>query len=126
LDVQICSHQLVEDYLLPTLDYMSNRSSNGAWSDHQGFEEYEIDKFKRIVVHRLYFNQKNRPERNEGFDLIKKRAMFYDFVNKMDERHGTDFVQTFPEMEEFYFDCQYYNDLYYEMQAQYRAEGKKA
>jgi len=126
LDVQICSHQLVEDYLLPTLDYMSNRSSNGAWSDHQGFEEYEIDKFKRIVVHRLYFNQKNKPERNEGFDLIKKRAMFYDFVNKMDERHGTDFVQTFPEMEEFYFDCQYYNDLYYEMQAEYRAEGKKA
>lgn len=126
LDVQICSHQLVEDHLLPTLDFMSSRSSNGAWSDHQGFEEYEIDKFKRIVVHRMYFNQKNKPDRDNGFDLIKKRAMFYDFVNKMDERHGTDFLNTFPEMEEFYYDCQYNYELYYDMLSEYRKEGKEA
>ncbi len=46
------------------------------------------------------------PERTP-FDL-DSRAYFYDFVNKIKERRGKDFLEIFPEMFEFYYLCEEY------------------
>ena len=38
-------------------------------------------------------------------DLITNRQDFYRFFNEHDKRRGTNFVETFPEMEDFYNQC---------------------
>lgn len=112
LDIKYCSHDLVEKFLLPTMKFMSEHVSNHEWTDHQGFEAYEFDKLKRIVSHRLYFNRKNHPERDDGFDIIRHRAMFYEFIQGIDKRRGTDFLSVYPEYKEFYEITEKCRDIY--------------
>lgn len=106
LDAQWCTHQLAEDHLLPALKYMSQNVTNDSWVDnHQGFDQHEFEKFKRIVLHRLYFNNKSSPDRERDPSFIKNRAAFYDFVTEMDRRRGTNFLQTYPEMADYFEVC---------------------
>lgn len=103
LDAQIVTHDLVEKYMIPTMSYLAQNASLTHWNSHQGFEEYEIEKFKRILIHRFYFNK--RSDEKVRIDIDVERAKFYDFVNQMDQRRGTNFIKTFPEMEHFYDEC---------------------
>ncbi len=105
MDAQFSSHQLVDDFFIPMMDYMGSHMANSNWNDHHGFEPFEIDKLKRILVHRLYFNQKKREDRELGDDIRINRAKFYDFINEMDKRRNTNFLEVFPEMTEFYNTC---------------------
>jgi len=105
LDVHFCTHQLLEDYLFPTMNYMASACVNTEWNNPSGFESIEFNKFKRIVMHRAFFNKKNDPDRDSDLDIVRNRARFYDFVTQMDKRRGTDFLTTFPEMQEFYEVC---------------------
>jgi len=105
LDAHFCTHELLEDYLLPTLSYMSDKTVNDQWNHPGGFESNEFEKLKRIVMHRVYYNKKSSPDRESGDDIRTGRAGFYDFVNTMDKRRNTNFLITFPEMADFYADC---------------------
>lgn len=109
LDIRFCTHQLLEDYLLPALENMSEKVINTEWDTRSGFDNIEFDKFKRIVMHRAFFNTKNDSERNSHHDILTARARFYDFVNIMDKRRDTNFLATFPEMTDFYNDCKQAN-----------------
>jgi hypothetical protein len=40
--------------------------------------------------------------------LTTQRADFYRFFAEHDRRRGTDFLQTFPEMTEFWQECKYH------------------
>ena len=43
----------------------------------------------------------------EGTDNIEqKRADFYRFFTEHDRRRNTDFLETFPEMQEFWKECE--------------------
>lgn len=107
LDMKISTDDLAQDYLVPAMNWMSQNVFLNTWGQHQGFEQNEIEKFKRIVVDRLYHTKIQAAElQNPASDLIKYRAMFYDFVNEKDRRDGTNFLETFPEMEHFYRVCQ--------------------
>jgi hypothetical protein len=103
--MQYCSHELVEKYLLPCIEYMSDNTANPSWSHHQGFEPYELEKMKRIVLHRLYYNKKNEPDRDANENIQAKRSAFYEYVSEMDRRRGTDFLSVFPEMTEYWNLC---------------------
>lgn len=105
MDAQFSTHQLVDDYFIPMMDFMSSKAAYPGWGDHMGFEAFEVDKLKRILVHRLYFNQKKRVDREDGEDIRVARGQFYDFINEMDRRRGTNFLEVFPEMTEFYNTC---------------------
>lgn len=105
LDMQLCSHELVEQYLLPCIEFMSDNTANPSWSHHQGFEPYELEKMKRIVLHRLYYNKKNDPDRDNDEGIRAKRAAFYEYIVEMDRRRGTDFLSTFPEMSDYWSKC---------------------
>lgn len=108
LDCRNSTHQLAEEYMLVSLDYMASRTTYPGWTVHKGFEQNEIDKFKRIVFHRLYFNKKNSdgtPDYHNRRDLDLNRSQFYEFIQKIDQRNNTDFLSTFPEMEQFYNEC---------------------
>jgi len=105
LDVHFCSDDLVTDYLFPLIEYMGSKLTTESWGLLGGFEHYEFDKLLRIVNHRLYFNKKNSPIREGHQDVLKGRASFYDYVNQLDSRNNTNFLETFPEMQEFYDIC---------------------
>lgn len=113
LDIHFCTHQLLEDHLFKCVEFMAARTKNESWTYPGGFEPYEVEKMKRIVMHRMYYNEKNKPERDSGEDIIRNRAEFYEFINELDNRRGTDFIKTFPEMLEFYNECKRCNEVYY-------------
>lgn len=104
-DVHFCTHDLLEEYLFPALEYMSDKRTTESWNYPGGFEDHEVEKLKRIVLHRAYFNRRNRPERERHDDVVKGRAMFYDYVNELDRRRGTNFLETYPEMAAYYEEC---------------------
>lgn len=110
LDAQYCTDDLLENYMIPCLEFMAANSSYSSFTNHLGFEPYEIDKFERIVSNRLYFNNKYK-DRNENL-VLKYRAKFYDFINELDKTRNTKFLESFPEMTDFYNECKSRNDEY--------------
>lgn len=68
----------------------------------KGFKDYELHRLQRVI-----------DWMNEGRNLDSKyvtmqQADFYRFFNEHDKRRGTDFLKTFPEMSEFWRQCEYY------------------
>ena len=68
----------------------------------KGFKDYELHRLQRVI-----------DWMNEGRNLDPKyvtmqQADFYRFFNEHDKRRGTDFLKTFPEMSEFWRQCEYY------------------
>lgn len=104
LDAQFADRELVQNYLIPAINYMAENTSHISWNAHQGFEEYELEKFKRVVSKILYFVAHS--EKHENHEVLVNRAKFYDFVNDIDKRFEKNFLECFPEMEEFYKLCQ--------------------
>lgn len=101
LDVKNIDQKLIEDYLLPAMNYMAANTSSDAWGLHQGFEQYEVEKFKRIVLSTLHSHKHKR----DSHDTKLNRAKFYDFIIDMDKRHNNNFVETFPEMRHYFEIC---------------------
>ena len=78
---------------------MSENVAAGTWGNHQGFEPHEVDKFKRVCMDIMY-------RVNDDDNVMKvHRAKFFDFINEMDKRNNTSFIEVFPEMKEFYDEC---------------------
>ena len=63
-----------------------------------GFKDYEIDRMKRVLS----------MMREEPAQLNLTKGDFYKFFSEHDRRRGTDFLETFPEMREFWQECKYY------------------
>jgi hypothetical protein len=61
---------------------------------HMGMTEVETSKIKRIYD----WSTSGAP----NYDLHEDRRSFVKFVDEHDKRRGTDFLKTFPELEEFY------------------------
>jgi hypothetical protein len=106
LDAQISTDKLVQDYMLPTMDYMAANTIDNKWQMHLSFELNEMYKLKSITEHRLKISWTTKPGTAEHYKtVIKPRAELYDFLNVKDSRDGTNFLETFPEMAEFYEEC---------------------
>lgn len=126
LDARIVTSDLVNEYQIPSLKYMSRNASEPFFWNHQGFEDYEIEKFRKIVLDRLFhINNTNSFQDEIGLpaqfkildnnrvdDVIILRAKFYEYTLISDERNGTDFASTFPEMANFYRECKDSYELY--------------
>jgi len=68
----------------------------------QGFKDYEVQRMRRDI-----------DWMREGCNLdpayVKlQRADFYRFFNEHDKRRDTNFLETFPQMAEFWKECEYY------------------
>jgi hypothetical protein len=73
---------------------------------HLSFELNEMYKLKSITEHRLKISWTTKPGTEEHYKtIIIPRAELYDFLNVKDARDGTNFLETFPEMAEFYEEC---------------------
>ena len=67
-----------------------------------GFKDYEVQRMRRDIAWM-------RKGAELGADYLQaQRADFYRFFNEHDKRRGTDFLETFPDMEEFWKECRYH------------------
>jgi len=68
----------------------------------KGFKDYEIQRWDRDI-------EWMRDGKNLPADVVAQRkGDFYRFFNEHDQRRGTDFLKTFPEMQSFWEECAYY------------------
>jgi hypothetical protein len=63
-------------------------------TSHRGFFKWEADKFKRIYELMIH--------KEEHKKVTAYHKDFVNFVDEHDRRRGTNFLKTFPEMEELY------------------------
>ena len=61
-----------------------------------GYSDIEVQKLKRIYDWHLSRDEK---------DVTEQRRNFYRFFSEHDKRRGTNFAETFPELEDFYSLC---------------------
>ena len=67
-----------------------------------GFKDYEVHRMQRV----LDWMREGSKLSTEYVKL--QRADFYRFFNEHDKRRGTEFLNTFPEMREFWDECKYH------------------
>jgi hypothetical protein len=87
--------------LQDVVDWMSANLET-AERPFKGFKDYEVQRLQRVVDW-MKEGSKLAPEY-----VTLQRADFYRFFNEHDKRRKTDFVNTFPEMREFWEECRYY------------------
>jgi len=94
-DMNILPKDEFMPYMLESLDFIRDNLDD---KDRTKFSELEFEKFLRVV--KYFENTEYSKER-----LEEGRKDFYNWFVEYDKRRGTDFLATFPELEEFYNDC---------------------
>jgi organic radical activating enzyme len=79
-------------------DWMELHRSESGDSMH-GFRDFEIQRLRRDIA----WMKKGHEQ-----DWTQARADFYRFFSEHDRRRGTDFLATFPEMRQWWADCEYH------------------
>lgn len=88
---------LPKDYSIVMDDIIDFMEQN--LHEMQGFKDYEVLKMKR-----------DRDWMLSGTENTKrKRSDFYRFFKEHDRRRNTNFLETFPEMEDFWTQCKYWS-----------------
>jgi organic radical activating enzyme len=68
----------------------------------QGFKDYEVQRMRRDIA------WMREGAKLDPAYIRLQRANFYRFFNEHDKRRRTDFLETFPQMKEFWDECKYY------------------
>lgn len=67
---------------------------------YKGFKDYELHRLQRVIDWMKEGTHLSEEYKN------KQKGNFYKFFSEHDRRRGTNFLQTFPEMTNFWEDCQ--------------------
>jgi hypothetical protein len=67
-----------------------------------GFKDYEIQRLQRVID---FTKEGSKLDRHY---VQQQKADFYRFFIEHDRRRGTGFIRTFPEMADFWKECEYY------------------
>ena len=65
-------------------------------NEFKGFSDFEVSKIQRLI---------DWIKSETGFNRALAMKNFYLFFSQHDKRRGTDFVNTFPELENFWKEC---------------------
>jgi organic radical activating enzyme len=82
-----------------TVEFMK-KNSETQWNEFKGFSDFEVSKVQRLID---WINSDTR------FDKHKAMKNFYLFWSQHDSRRDTDFLNTFPELENFWNKCKEVN-----------------
>jgi len=97
--LQYDMHILPKDKFLPYFDkILQFIDDNRDDADTTKFSDIEYEKFRRV---RDYFANVSYDEQK----VKEGRRDFYNWFNEYDRRRGTNFLETFPDMAEFYNEC---------------------
>ena len=90
---------LPKDMIVPIMkENLRFVEENTADLDKTKFSLLELEKMKRLVK---YIETTNYSQEK----IIEGKRDFFNWFTEYDRRRGTDFVKTFPELEDFYFEC---------------------
>ena len=89
-----------QSYLEEAIAFMEMNQADEVNIDYRGFKDFEIDKVKRNLEVMKGGTMFHRDE------MYKARANFYKFFTQHDTRRSTDFLATFPEMEDWWNMCE--------------------
>jgi hypothetical protein len=81
------------------LEFIKDNLDN---TDRSKFGDIEYEKFRRVVD---YMKDTNYSEDK----ITEGRKDFYTWFTEYDRRRNTDFIKTFPEMQDFYLLCKDYH-----------------
>jgi len=87
-------------YMKESLDFIENNLDD---NDPTKFSQLEFEKFRRVVD---YMQITQYPEEK----IQQGRRDFYNWFNELDHRRGTNFLETFLEMADFYHLCESTNE----------------
>jgi hypothetical protein len=83
------------------VDFMElNREKEDYGRTYHGFKDYEIAKLKRDLA---WIEQ--GPSTVSAQEIDFRRSNFWRYFNELDERRGTSFEETFPELKRWWSDC---------------------
>lgn len=82
-----------------TVDFMKYNPET-KWNEFKGFSDFEISKVQRLI---------DWIKSDTKFDRHKAMKNFYLFWSEHDRRRSTNFLNTFPELEQFYNECKQLN-----------------
>ena len=68
----------------------------------QGFKDYEVQRMRRDIA------WMREGQNLDPAYIEQQRADFYRFFSEHDRRRGTDFLSTFPQMRQFWQECEYH------------------
>jgi len=94
-DMNILPKKEFMKYMKESLKFMEQNVDD---KDPNKFSEVEFEKFRRVVDY-MATTEYDQDKITEG------QRDFYNWFNELDTRRGTDFVNTFPEMEKFFKKC---------------------
>ena len=93
--------ELYADYLEEAWAFMMKNINENKENTLHGFKDYELHRLQRVIDY-MREGCKLDPE------YVKmQQANFYRFFSEHDRRRGTDFLNTFPEMKEFWATCKH-------------------
>jgi hypothetical protein len=81
-----------------TADWMELNMETAADPFH-GFKDFEVQRLRRDIAW-MREGQKR--------DCSQERADFYRFFSEQDFRHGKDFLNVFPQMQQWWQECEYH------------------
>lgn len=82
-----------------TIEFMKYNPET-RWNEFKGFSDFEISKVQRLI---------DWIKSDTGFDKEKGMKNFWLFWTEHDRRRGTNFLNTFPQLENFYESCRQIN-----------------
>ena len=68
----------------------------------KGFKDYEVQRLQRVI------DWMREGSKLDSIYVKQQKANFYRFFKEHDQRRGTNFGLTFPEMRDFYLECAYH------------------
>ncbi len=99
-DMNILPKEEFMPYMYESLDFIKSNLDD---TSSEKFTEMEYEKFRRVVDY-METTEYSTEKTEEG------RKDFFNWFNEYDTRRGTNFLKTFPEMENFYNICKTIND----------------
>lgn len=76
-------------------------NTEGLFNHHKGFKDFEVSKVQRLI---------DWIKQESNFDKTKSMKNFYLFFTEQDRRRNTNFINMFPELENFWKKCKDLND----------------
>lgn len=101
LDARNLTKQVLEDYLVPCLEFMVENAVYIGWNDNMAFDQEEVEKMKRIMLDLIIHVR--HAEENNKIRLNRKR--FLQFVDEYEKRRKYKFTEIFPEFNEYLKVC---------------------
>ena len=82
---------------------IKDRVEQGNEDHFQYFKDFEIAKLERDVA---WIRQQQTPDK----EIVDRKINFYRFFEEYDRRHGFNFLETFPEMSSWWYECKHLSD----------------